>query len=73
MVLKSPLIFRKMATGPDLSKKFHLSNHELMKNTKDWQQSGLKTYSSTEHPSDPEIIAGMKHNHQWWQKRISKF
>lgn len=51
--------------------KFHLTDHHLLYNNKEWEASGLQTYPSDADPrTDAAVNAKMKANHAWWCNRM---
>ena len=53
--------------------KFHLSDHGIIHTDKHWEEHGLKTYPKESDPKNEVVSQKMKHNHNWWAKRISEF
>jgi len=54
--------------------KFHLTDTFLLKNNKQWEANGLKTYPKDSDPRiDKETNEKMKFNHNQWRKKIKKF
>lgn len=53
--------------------KYHLTNHELLHNNKNWEEAGLQTYPMDADPrTDAAVDQKMKANQQWWQRRMKE-
>jgi arylsulfatase A-like enzyme len=54
--------------------KFHLTAHELLGTNGGWEKGGLLTYDPSINPlNDPEVSKKIKHNHDFWTKKIAPF
>ncbi|QQE11919.1 sulfatase-like hydrolase/transferase [Planctomycetota bacterium] len=53
--------------------KFHVTDHHLLRSSKNWEEGGLKFYKKNTDPKDSEITSAMMFNQRVWQEKVKAF